>query len=297
MIQLAAAMRPLRSPLFVPGNNPRMLTKALGLTPDAFVPDMEDAVPWGEKEKGRATVASFLPRLIETGIPVIPRVNASGSGLMDQDLESAVVPGVFGITVGKTASADEVVSIGETIGRLEAERGMAPGGVALIPWIESALAVVNAYAICSASPRVAAVAFGAEDLANDMMIERTESGDEVAYARSAVCIAARAAGVPAIDTPFVRFRDEDGLRRDCASARRFGFKGKFAIHPAQVDAINDGFGPPPSEVTWAARIVEAFDEAEQAGTGAVSVDGSMVDAPVVKRARGILDLAARTRPH
>ena len=289
-------MTPLRSPLFVPGNNPRMLTKALGLAPDAFVPDMEDAVPWSEKEKGRATVASFLPRLIETGIPVIPRVNATGSGLIDHDLEAAVVPGVFGITVGKTASADEVASIGETIGRLEADRGMEPGVVALVPWIESAMAVVNAYAICSASPRVAAVAFGAEDLANDMMIERTESGDEVAYARSAVCTAARAAGVLAIDTPYVRFRDEDGLRRDCATARRFGFKGKFAIHPAQIDAINDSFKPLPSEIAWATRIVDAFDEAERAGTGALSVDGSMVDAPVVKRARSILELASRTEP-
>ena len=290
MVYLAAAMRPLRTPLFVPGNNPRMLTKALGLAPDAFVPDMEDAVPWAEKERGRTTVASFLPQLIETGIPVVPRVNATGSGLIEQDLEAAVVQGVFGITVGKTASADEVAAIGETIGKLEAERGMDPGSVVLIPWIESAMAVVNAYEICSA-PRVAAVAFGAEDLANDMMIERTESGDEVAYARSTVCTAARAAGVTAIDTPYVRFRDEEGLRRDCASARRFGFKGKFAIHPAQIDAINEGFSPLPSEVAWATRIVDAFDEAERAGTGAVSVDGSMVDAPVVKRARGILDLA------
>lgn len=286
-------MRPLRSPLFVPGNNPRMLAKALGLAPDAFVPDMEDAVPWSEKEKGRETVASFLPRLIETGIPVIPRVNATGSGLFEQDLEAAVAPGVFGITVGKTASADEIAGIDDAVGRLESKRGIEPGSIVLLPWIESAMAVVNAYEICSA-PRVAAVAFGAEDLANDMMIERTEGGDEVAYARSAVCIAARAAGVLAIDTPYVRFRDEDGLRRDCATARRFGFKGKFSIHPAQIDAINDSFGPLPSEVAWATRIVDAFDEAERAGTGAVSVDGSMVDAPVVKRARGILELAGRT---
>ena len=269
-----------------------MLTKALGLAPDALVPDMEDAVPWSEKERGRTAVASFLPQLIETGIPVIPRVNASDSGLIEQDLEAAVVPGISGITVGKTASAGEVAAIGETIGRLEADRGMELGVIVLIPWIESAMAVVNAYEICSA-PRVAAVAFGAEDLANDMMIERTESGDEVAYARSAVCTAARAAGVPAIDTPYVRFRDEEGLRRDCASARRFGFKGKFAIHPAQIDVINDSFSPLPSEVDWASRIVSAFDEAERAGTGAVSVDGSMVDAPVVKRARGILELAGR----
>ena len=270
-----------------------MLTKALGLAPDAFVPDMEDAVPWSEKERGRETVASFLPRLIETGIPVIPRVNATGSGLFEQDLESAVVPGVFGITVGKTASANEIAGIGNAVGRLESQRDIEPGSIALVPWIESAMAVVTAYEICAA-PRVAAVAFGAEDLANDMMIERTEGGDEVAYARSAVCIAARAAGVLAIDTPYVRFRDEDGLRRDCGTARRFGFKGKFAIHPAQIDAINDGFGPLDSEVAWATRIVDAFDEAERAGTGAVSVDGSMVDAPVVKRARGILELAGRT---
>ncbi len=270
-----------------------MLGKALGLAPDAIVPDMEDGAPMGEKEQARAAVSSFLPTLIETGRRVIPRVNSTSSGLIGRDLEAAIAPGVFGVTVGKTASAGEVEAISEMIFKIELARGMERGSVALIPWIESALAVVNAYEICSASSRVIAVAFGAEDLANDMGIERTESGEEVAYARSAVCTAARAADVQALDTPYVRFRDENGLRRDCRAAKGLGFKGKFAIHPSQIEVINHAFSPSDAEVEAARRIVTAFDAAESVGKGAISLDGSMVDAPVVKRARGILDLASR----
>ncbi len=284
-------MTVLRSLLFVPGNRPKMLEKALGLPPDAYMPDMEDAVPAGEKESARTVTASFLPRLGAAGPLVIPRVNPVGSGLLEDDLAAVVGPHIYGVSVGKTDGADQIRQISDLIGALEKRVGMEVGRTRLVPWIESALALVNAYEICDASPRVVAVAFGAEDFTNDMGIVRTGDDVEIEYPRSVVCIAARAAGVLALDTPYFKLRDPDGLRRDARAARTYGFRGKFAIHPDQIDVINGAFAPYPEEIEHARRIVAAIEEAERSGRGSTSLDGEVIDAPVVKRARNLLGLA------
>ncbi|MDE0343740.1 MAG: aldolase/citrate lyase family protein, partial [Deltaproteobacteria bacterium] len=130
-----------------------------------------------------------------------------------------------------------------------------------------------------------------EDFTHDMGIERLEDESEVAVARNLLCIAARAAEVQALDTPYFRFRDEEGLRGNCARAKQFGFKGKFAIHPAQIDAINQSFSPSRAEIDYARRVVAAFEEAERIGRGSTSLDGKVIDVPVVKRARALLELA------
>ncbi len=284
-------MSSLRSLLFVPGNRADMLDKAVGFAPDAYMPDMEDSVPAGEKERARETVASHLPSLTQAGPLVIPRVNSLRTGLMPDDLAAVVGPHIFGVSVGKVSSPDEVRRIAGVLNALETRAGLEPGRTRLVVWIESALAVVNAYAICVASQRVVAAAFGAEDLTTDMEIERTAEGSEVAYARSAVAIAARAAGVFALDTPYFGLRDAEGLRRDAASARGYGFHGKFAIHPEQVEIINEAFGPSPTEIDNARAVVAAFEEAERAGRGATSLDGRVIDVPVVERARRLLESA------
>jgi len=283
----------LRSLLFVPGNNPRMLEKALGQVPDAIVPDLEDAVPWNKKIPARDTVSAFLPRLIETGIPIIPRVNAINSGLVEKDLAALIIPGIFGITIGKINSAKEVAEISEAIDKIEVDKGIERGVIRLIPWIETAKSIIHAYEISSSSHRVIAVAFGAEDLANDMAIDRSEDGNEIAYARATVCTAAKAADVTPLDTPYVSFRNEIGLRKDNEISKQFGFVGRFAIHPLQINVINESFSPSSECLDNARRIVEAFELAERQGTGAISIDGNMVDAPIVKRAQRILDLAQR----
>jgi len=280
-------MTVLRSLLFVPGNRSNMLEKALGLAPDALVPDLEDSVPVEEKGFARDTVSSYLPRLAEAQAVVIPRVNAKESGLLEEDLAAVVGPHVYGVSVGKIRSAEDVRHISDLLARLEKRVGLEIGGIHLVPWIETALAVVNAYQICAASPRVVAVAFGAEDFANDMGAYRTE----VNYPKSVVCVAARAADVLALDTPFVSFRDPDGLRRDSRAARGYGFSGKFAIHPEQVKVINQEFAPSRSEIAQAHRVLAVFEEAMRSGKGSVSLDGEMIDAPVVKRARSLLELA------
>jgi citrate lyase subunit beta / citryl-CoA lyase len=281
----------LRSLLFVPGNQSSMLDKAMGFAPDAFVPDLEDSVSTDEKPRAREVTASYLPRLAQVGPLVIPRVNALDSGLIEVELTALVGPHIAGVSVGKIQTPRDIVQISDMLARLEERAGVPVGHVKLVPWIETAMAIVHVYDICKASPRIIGVAFGAEDFTHDMEIERSEDDSEVAYPRSVMCIAARAAGVLALDTPYFRFRDPEGLQHNAQASRKIGFKGKFAIHPAQIDIINTTFSPSPAEVDYARRVVAAFEEAERVGRGSTSLDGKVIDVPVVKRARALLEVA------
>ena len=285
----------LRSLLFVPGNKGNMLGKALGLQPDAFVPDMEDSVPAAEKANARETIRAFLPQLAALGIPVIPRVNALETEWIEADLAAVIGPDIFGISVGKVRSAGDISAVSQLMSDLERRAGLAVGKLRLLPWIETAEAIVNCSAICGASERIVAVAFGGEDFANDLGIERLEDESQVAYARQALCVAARAAHLLALDTPYFKLRDADGLRANSLRAKSIGFKGKFAIHPEQIDALNECFSPSAQEVAHAERVVAAFEEAERRGRGSTSLDGWVIDVPVVKRARALLELARRAR--
>ena len=282
-----------RSLLFVPGNTPRMLERALGLRPDAFIPDMEDSVPWDEKANARSVTASYLPKLASTGVPVIPRVNSLDTGLLADDLAAVVSAHIYGVSVGKADNPRIVREIETLIEEAEARAGLDIGSVRLVPWIESAEAIVKAYDICGASSRIVGVALGAEDFTNDMQIERREDDAELAYARSAVAVAAKAAGVLALDTPFFAFRDTDALQANCESSRGIGFRGRFAIHPAQLETIHQVYSPSPKELERARREIAAFDEAAATGRGSTSLDGKVVDVPVVKRAQGLLEQARR----
>ncbi|MDA1256674.1 MAG: aldolase/citrate lyase family protein, partial [Chloroflexi bacterium] len=204
---------------------------------------------------------------------------------------------------GKVRSAGDVRRIAAAITASERRNGVQPGSIALYPWIETARAVMAVYEVCSASPRIAAVCFGAEDYSNDVGIAKDLSGwqssassDDPAgpaliYARGAIVAGAVAAGVGAIDTPYVAFRDPEGLAREVELARSLGFDGKFAIHPAQLEIINAGFSPGEEEITNARRIMAAADAAEERGIGATSLDGKMIDRPTIVRARALLTRA------
>jgi citrate lyase subunit beta/citryl-CoA lyase len=289
------AMPVLRSLLFVPGNRPNMLEKALGCAPDAFVPDLEDSVPVDEKVRAREVTAAFLPQLAQSGRLVIPRVNSLDTGLLEADLAAVVGPHVYGVSVGKIYTRREVENIASLLERLEQQAGLPVGQIKLVLWIETAMAIVQCYDICSALPRLVGVAFGAEDLTTDMGIERVEDDSEVAVPRSIMCLAARAADILALDTPYFGFRDPEGLKRNALASKKIGFKGKFAIHPAQIDLINETFSPSAAEIDHARRVVAAFEEAERAGRGSTSLDGKVVDVPVVKRARALLEVAAQSQ--
>jgi citrate lyase subunit beta/citryl-CoA lyase len=285
----------LRSLLFVPGNKANMLTKALGLRPDAFVPDMEDSVPAAEKAAARTVIRDFLPQLAAVGAPVIPRVNALETGWIEDDLAAVVGPAIYGVSVGKVRTAGDISAISQLIARLEPRAGIAPGSLKLLPWIETAEAIVNCDAICRASERIVGVGFGGEDFTNDLGIERLEDESQVAYARQRLCVSARAAHVLALDTPYFKLRDPDGLRANALAAKNIGFKGKFAIHPDQIAALNECFSPSAQEIAHAQRVVAAFEQAEAQGRASTSLDGWVIDVPVVKRARALLELARRAQ--
>jgi citrate lyase subunit beta/citryl-CoA lyase len=241
----------------------------------------------------------MLPVLNQAGQRSVVRINALDTGLLEEDMSAAATPYTYGINVGKVETPWDVHEVDKILTGIEVKRGLERGKIRLVLFIESAMAVINAYSICSASPRVVAVAFGAEDFTVDMGTQRTEEGSEVLMPRAMVAIAARAANVVPLDMVYTNFRDEDGLRRDIQLGKSLGYKGKFAIHPSQVQPINEMFTPLPEEIEYARRVVEAFEEAEAEGRGATSLDGKMIDIPIVKRARSLLameDANASTVP-
>ena len=278
----------MRSLLFVPGNKDNMLAKAEACRPHVLVPDMEDSVPDAEKAVARSRVGDWLSRHSTHPARLMPRINSLETAWFEDDLDAAVVPGVWGISIGKIRSAADICAVTSALTRAERRAGVDVGSLRLIPWIESALAVENCFEICLASERIAGIAFGGEDYTADLGIERLDDESNLTYARSRICNAAHAAGVAALDTPFFQFRDQAGLEASCLAAKRLGFTGRFAIHPAQIDPINTAFEPSAAEIAEAERIVAAFAKAEQLGRGSTSLDGRVIDVPVVKRARELL---------
>ena len=278
----------MRSLLFIPGNRLDMLRKGLGFSSDVVVPDLEDSVPNAEKDDAREKVAGIVKEFTQNGLRVIPRINSLSSGYGKQDLQALIGPNIWGINVGKTDRPEDIVELDSIITNLEHGAHISNGTIKLIPYIESAMALINAYLIGVASPRVIGLAFGAEDFTKDMGIERTDTGQEIDYPRYVVAVAARAANVMAFDTPNVNFRDAIGLELDIRKAISVGYTGKFAIHPSQIEPINRLFVPSQNQVLQAKRIVEAAEKAELEGKGATTLDGRMIDVPIVERAKKLL---------
>ncbi len=284
-------MQLLRSLIFVPGNRPNMLERARSFSADIIMLDLEDSVPPSEKVNARDLAHEWVPTLANEGQKVVVRVNALDTGLTRDELASVVGPGLSGISLGKVESPWDIQEAERILGPLEARAGLEPGSVGIIPWIENAQAVVKLHQIASSSPRIIALAFGAEDYTNDLGVQRTDLGEEVYFPRAAVAVAARAARVASLDSPFVAFRDPEGLKKDAGRARQLGYTGKFAIHPSQLDIINETFSPLAEDVEYAHQVVEAWNQAESAGRGSLDLNGRMVDVPVVKRAQNLLALA------
>ena len=270
-----------------------MLDKALGFKPDVFVPDMEDSVPTSEKENARNLIAEYLPKIAKSGVPIVPRVNSLDTKWAMDDLAAVVGPYIYGISIGKINTPADIKTVSDHLSLLEQTAGLNKGHIKIIPWLESAKAIIHCHEICIASKRLIGVAFGGEDFTHDMGIERLEDESEVLFARNQLCIAARAAGIPALDTPYFLFKNKEGLRTNSLVAKQCGFKGKFAIHPAQIDEINNAFSPSKKEIEHAHRVVKVFKEAERMGRGSTSLDGKVIDVPVVKRARALLNLASK----
>jgi citrate lyase subunit beta/citryl-CoA lyase len=280
-----------RSLVFVPGIRENMIEKARGFNADVTVLDLEDSVPPAEKEQARQIVRRAIPTLASLGHTVHVRVNSVGSGLARDDLAAVVCPELSGICLPKAESAQDIRDIDVLIREQELEHSVKPGALVLIPTIESARGVLRCEEICRASTRLAAITLGADDYTADLGVHRTREGRELDYARQVIVVCARAADILALDTPFADFRDEEGLIQESEWVRSLGFKGKYLIHPSQIGPVNRVFRPTEEEVVYARRVVEAFEEAVARGHAAVQVDGRMVDTPVAKRARALIELA------
>ncbi len=278
----------MRSPIFVPGNQRRMLEKAAGFETDFVVADLEDSVPPNEKDNARSLVSEMIPSLVEHGQHVMVRINSLDTGLSAADINAVVSDRVEAVSVGKITTPEDVLEYDRLLSVAERKAGVEEGRTRLVLWLENGPAVHNGFEIATASPRVDAVTFGAEDYTSALGIQRSADGGELYFPRAMVALAAHAAGVTPLDTPHVNFRDMEALEREVKTALQLGFKGKFAIHPGQLGVIRSLFGPQPEEVAHARRVVEGWDKAQAEGRGSFALDGNVIDIPVVERARGVL---------
>ena len=286
-----------RSLLFSPGDRPELMRKAPGTGADVICFDLEDAVAPGRKDEARAAVREVLVDPdFDPDAEVCVRLTATAPAA---DLDALV--GATASAVATSDGADPSLRLDavmlpkvedpervERAAALCADCGLDPAVFALV---ETAGGVLSAASIAGADA-TDAVAFGAEDLAADLGATRTDEGTEVLYAREHVVLAASAADVDALDTVYTDFSDAEGLREETAFARTLGYDGKLAIHPSQVDPINEAFTPDADEIEWASRVLDARDEADREDRGVFAVGGEMIDAPLIARAERIVERAA-----
>jgi citrate lyase subunit beta/citryl-CoA lyase len=285
---------PLRSFLFAPGNHKRRVEKALTLDADAVILDLEDAVAIAEKPATRAAVVAVYGEQ-RTG-QLYVRVNAADTEFCHGDFAAIVQPGLDGIILPKVESAATLQTIDWLLGNLERERGLAPGGIDLIPIVETARGLTQIDAILGAGTRVQHCAFGAGDFTLDVNMIWSRAESELAYARARVVTASRAAGIEApLDTVWVDLQDEEGLEASTRLAQGCGFQGKMCIHPNQIAVVNRVFTPTNAEIDFAERVVAAFAQAEKEGSAAIQLDGKFIDYPIVYRAQRTLDAMAAIR--
>jgi citrate lyase subunit beta/citryl-CoA lyase len=278
-------VRPLRSWLYAPGNNPKLLERVFTAGADAVILDLEDAVPPGEKERARGLVAAAVRSRVGVAGPMLfVRINHPETGLAHDDVQAVLGDGLDGLRVPKVESADTVRLVD----------GWTKSVVPLVCNVESATGVWSAHEIASASPRVLALAFGAADFLRDVHGEATGDASETLYARSQLVIASRISGIRApVEGVYTRLHDDEGLERTTRQSRAMGFFGRSALHPRQVPIINAIFTPTASEIASAREVVEAAARAETMGTGALQLpNGEFVDVAIVRRAEATLQLAA-----
>lgn len=283
-------MRPLlRSMLFVPGDQARMIEKARTLPADAIILDLEDGVAPKDKVRARVMVHNALMARVPGDRSVWLRPNALATGLLEDDLLACVLPGLTGVVLPKSRAAADVALVDGVLRVLERSRVLS-GRLLLALLIETPQAVLDVEEIARASARIAALLFGADDLAAEAGLARTERNDEVGAARAHVALAAHARGCGAIDLVHAKVRDLEGLTRECREGKALGYTGKQVIHPAQLEPVHAVFSPSQEEIVWARRIVDAYRAAPR---GALVVDGRMVDAPIVAQAERVLHVAGR----
>lgn len=271
----------------------RMIAKAATLPADAIILDLEDAVPLPDKATARIMIRDSIKDVKLGGSYVFVRVNALTTNLTAEDLKFVAVEGLDGLMLAKSETKSDIVELDSMLEETEKGGGLEPRSLKVVPLIESAKGVINAYEIASASERIIAVAFGAGDYYRDLGRGASFSPEqtELLYARSRIVNCSVAAGVQAIDTVFFGLlTDREGFMKEMMLALQLGFKGKLLIHPTQIEPVNKAFSPLPDEAEYARRVVEAFEEAQARGLGAISFEGKMIDYMNYKQAKDLVRL-------
>lgn len=280
-----------RTMLFVPGNNPGMLRDAHIYGSDSIMIDLEDSVSINEKDAARMLVYHVLSSIDYGSIEVIVRVNALNTPYGRDDYEAIVRAKPDAIRMPKTETAQDVVEADWVISEIEQKAGIEQGTVKIFAAVESAKGVLNAQQIATASSRMIGIALGAEDFVSDLKTNRSKDGIELLTARNLILFAARAAGIDAVDTVYSDINDEEGFINEVKLIKQLGFDGKSIINPRQIEAVNRVFTPSREEIIKSVKIIEASREAEAKGSGVASMNGKMIDKPVVARAQRVLALA------
>ena len=280
-----------RSMLFVPGSNAAMISNTFIYKPDAIMFDLEDAVALKEKDSARILVAHALQHPLYQEIETVVRVNPLDSEFGLADLNAVVRAGVDVVRMPKTETAQDVLDMDREITKIEKACGREVGSTKMLAAIESPLGITQANQIATASNRVSGIALGAEDYVRNLKTERSPEGIELLFARCSILQAARAAGIQAFDTVYSNANNEEGFLAEAALIKQLGFDGKSLINPRQIELLHNLFAPTQKDVDQARRIIDAAEEAERNGLGVVSLNGKMIDAPIIDRAKLVLERA------
>ncbi len=278
--------------MYVPGNNPSMVKDAHIFGADTVMFDLEDSVAINEKDAARFLVYNALKGLNYEGAEIAVRINGLDTPFGREDLEAIVRVRPNIIRLPKAETPEDVRCIEERIEDIEKKEGIPVGSTRLMAAVESARGVLNAREIAAASSRLVGIAIGAEDFVTDMRTTRSLEGVELLTARSQVLLAARTAGIYALDTVFSDVNDDEGFAQEVRHIKQLGFDGKSVINPRQIDVVHAIYTPTPQEIDRSKRIIKASQEALLRGSGVVSLDGKMVDKPIIERAQRVLTLAA-----
>lgn len=284
-------MKLRRSMLFVPGSNAAMVSNSFIYKPDSIMFDLEDSVALKEKDSARLLVAQALQHPFYQEIETVVRVNPLDSEFGLADLNAVVRAGTDIVRLPKTDTAQDVIAMDKAITEIEKQCGREVGSTKLLAAIESALGITQVNEIAKSSPRLMGIALGAEDYVRNLRTERSPEGIELLFARCSILQAARANGLMAFDTVYSNADNEEGFLQEASLIKQLGFDGKSLINPRQIELIHNLYAPTQKDVDFAQRVIEAAAEAEKAGSGVVSLNGKMVDSPIIERAKLVLQRA------
>lgn len=279
-----------RSMLFIPGNTPSLLMNGDILGADSVILDLEDAVSPAEKDSARILVRNVIKYLNYKDCEIIVRINPVDTDYWQKDLDALIPYKPDIIMLPKVNSPQDVILVSEYMANIEKACGMQENTVKIMTLLETTQGIENAFLIAGCDKRVTAMFLGGEDLTADLRCKRTKEGTEIFYSRSRIVMAARACGIDVYDTPFTDVEDIEGLYKDAEFAKSLGFTGKASISPRHVEGINEVFTPTQAEIDYAHEVLDVIELAKKQGRGVVSLRGKMIDAPIVNRAKQVIEM-------